>query len=77
MGINMSLSKFKDDLINPLKMTIDQYKDAKLSQFKSLDDVKVQWSRAEGMEMCLTHIESTYAKFPKELEPIQEVLPPE
>ena len=56
----MSILEFKDSIVLPIKKTIEQYKSPSLSQFKALDDVKTQWTRAEGLEMALNHIESTY-----------------
>lgn len=74
----MSILEFKDALVNPLKKTIEQHKAPTLSQFKSLDDIKVQWMRAEGLELALSHIESTYSNFVN-TKPTHEVeiLPPE
>lgn len=57
----MSIEQFKDALIIPLKRTIEQHKAPTISQFRSRDDLTKQWDRAEGMEMSLNHIESTYA----------------
>ena len=77
----MSLLKFKDAIVNPLKTTIEQHKSVTLAQFSSRDDLTKQWDRAEGMTMSLNNIESIYSKFENEKhaeeEPLVEVLPPQ
>jgi len=77
----MSLVKFKDAIVNPLKTTIEQHKAVTLAQFSSRDDLTKQWDRAEGMTMSLNHIESVYSKFenekPVEQEQVVEILPPQ
>ena len=74
----MTLSEFKDTIVIPVKKTMEQSKAATLAQFKSLDDIKIQWCRAEGMEMVLNHIETVYAQSQNApAEPTIEILPPE
>ncbi len=78
----MSTLEFKEAIVNPLKKTIEQYKAPSLAQFKSLDDVKIQWARAEGMEMALNHVEATYAASegqaaPQQENQVVEILPPQ
>jgi hypothetical protein len=78
-----NIFEIKESIVNPIKRTIEQYKSPALSQFKSFDDVKIQWYRAEGMEMTLNHIETVYAAFKEatptptiENDPKVEILPP-
>lgn len=74
----MTLLEFKNNLVTPVKKTIEQYRAASLAQFKSLDDIKIQWCRSEGMEMVLNHIETTYGQTQNEpSEPTVEILPPQ
>jgi hypothetical protein len=77
----MNILEFKDNIVNPLQKTIEQYKAPTLAQFKSLDDVKIQWARAEGLEMALNHVEATYAAslqtVPQQEAQVVEILPPE
>jgi len=77
----MSIEQFKENLVIPLKRTIEQHKAPTLSQFLSRDDLTKQWDRAEGMVMTLNHIESTYAAMQNANNPETaqnvEVLPPQ
>lgn len=77
----MNLLEFKDVVVTPIKKTIEQLKSPTLAQFKSLDDIKTNWIRAEGLEMSLNHIEATYKSVteaqPTQGELVQEILPPE
>ena len=73
----MSIEKFREALIVPLKQTIEQHKAVSLHQFRSRDDLTKQWDRAEGMEMSLNHIESTYNALNSANDPVVEILPPQ
>lgn len=77
----MNLLEFKDNIVAPLRKTIEQYKSATLAQFNSRDDLTRQWDRAEGMTMALMHTENVYniATNPQsaQAETVQEILPPQ
>lgn len=73
----MTVEKFKEAIVNPLKKTIEQNKTFTLAQFRSRDDVTKHWDRAEGMEMCLNHIESVYASMNPEGNNNIEIIPPQ
>jgi hypothetical protein len=77
----MNLLEFKENIVTPLRKTVEQYKSATLAQFNSRDDLTRQWDRAEGMTMALMHTENVYnvATNPQGEEQIQqtEILPPQ
>lgn len=73
----MSIEKFREAIVTPLRQTIEQHKNASLVQFRSRDDLTKQWDRAEGMEMSLNHIESTYNSLMNSTEPNVEIMPPQ
>lgn len=78
--IKHTVPEFKDLIVSPLRKTIEQYKSATLAQFKTLDDLKAFYARAEGLEIALNHVEGCYASLLNSKNIVQEnpqeVLPP-